>query len=97
VDPLVQYAAIFLVVLLVVYQIVSVRFAVARIERKLAHLAAFLRIDTSNTPPLSERVRELARDPATRSEAIRRYSADTGLGLVEAKAVVDEYIASLES
>ena len=38
-DALLQYAIVFLVALLVAYQIVSVRFALARVERKLAHAA----------------------------------------------------------
>jgi cell division protein FtsL len=96
-DALLQYAIIFLVALLVAYQIVSVRFALARVERKIAHIAASLHIDTSTPPPLSERVQELARHPESKREAIRRYSADTGLGLVESAAVVEAYLSSLES
>jgi hypothetical protein len=95
-DPLLQYAILFLLVLLAAYQIVSVRFAVARIERKVAHIAAFLRIDTSRPPPLSERVQELARQPGRKLEAIRAYSADTGFGVVESAAAVEAYLASLE-
>jgi ribosomal protein L7/L12 len=94
-DSLLQYAIIFLVALLAAYQIVSVRFALARVERKIAHIAAFLHIDTSTNPPLSERVQELARQPGSKMAAIRRYSADTGLGLVESAAAVEAYLASL--
>ncbi|QJW93051.1 hypothetical protein FTUN_0551 [Frigoriglobus tundricola] len=93
-DPLFQYVVVFLVVLLVAYQIVAIRFSVARVERKVAHIAAFLRIDTSRAPPPSDRVKELARQPGGRIAAARAYSADTGLGIVESAAAVDDYLAS---
>ena len=96
-DPLLQYTLIFLVVLLVAYQIVSIRFALIRVERKITHIVAFLRIDTSQPPPLSDRVKELARQPGSKSAAIRMYSADTGLGFVESAAVIEAYLASTES
>jgi ribosomal protein L7/L12 len=95
-DPLLQYVIVFLVAVLVCYQVVAVRFAVARIERKVAHVAAFLRIDTSKPPPPSERVRDLARQPGRKIEAIRAYSADTGLGVVEAAAALEAHLASQE-
>ncbi len=93
-DPLFQYTLAFLVVLLVAYQIVAIRFSVARVERKVTHIAAFLRIDTSKPPPLSDRVKELARQPGNRIAAVRAYSADTGLGLVESAAAINDFLAS---
>jgi hypothetical protein len=96
-DPLIQLAIVFLAVLLVVYQIVVIRFSVARIERKLAHVAAFLHIDTSKSPPPSERVRDLARQPGRKLDAVRAYSGDTGLGVVESAAAIEAYLATLES
>ena len=96
-DPLAQYAIVFLLTALVAYQIVVVRFAVARIERTVAHIAAFLKLDTSKPPPLSESVKELARQPDGKFTAIHAYRAETGAGLAEAQAVVEEYLASLDS
>lgn len=39
--------------------------------------------------PPSDRVRELARDPARKIEAIKAYREETGAGLAEAKEAVE--------
>lgn len=51
-------------------------------------------VNTKTLPPLSERCKEAARDPARKIEAIKIYREETGLGLREAKAAVEAFIAS---
>ena len=43
-------------------------------------------------PPLSDRVKQLASEPATKIEAIKVYREETGAGLAEAKEVVEAFI-----
>jgi hypothetical protein len=43
------------------------------------------------TPPLSDRVKELASDPTKKIEAIKVYRAKTGTDLAQAKAAVDAF------
>jgi hypothetical protein len=54
---------------------------------------------TDRTPltmkPLSDRVKEIARDPARKIEAIKVHREETGAGLVEAKAAVEAYFRTL--
>lgn len=45
--------------------------------------------------PLSDRVKELARDPTRKIEAIKLYREETGEGLAEAKEAVEAYVRSL--
>jgi ribosomal protein L7/L12 len=42
--------------------------------------------------PLSERVRELAADPAKKIHAIKLYREETGAGLAEAKDAVEKWM-----
>ncbi|MBI1918362.1 MAG: ankyrin repeat domain-containing protein [Planctomycetes bacterium] len=46
-------------------------------------------------PPLSDRVKEIARDRYRKIEAIKVYREETGAGLAEAKEAVEAYINSL--
>jgi hypothetical protein len=43
------------------------------------------------TRPLSDRVKELAGDPARKIEAIKAYREETGAGLAEAKQAVEAF------
>jgi ribosomal protein L7/L12 len=52
-------------------------------------------IDATPGLPLSDRVKELARDPAKKIEAIKVYREETGASLAEAKDAVETYINSL--
>ena len=45
--------------------------------------------------PPSDRVKEIARDPARKIEAIKAYREETGAGLAEAKDAIEAYINSL--
>ena len=44
-------------------------------------------------PPLSDTVKQIARDPSRKIEAIKAYKDETGLGLADAKRAVEEYIS----
>lgn len=94
-DPndLAVWAIVFLGVLLVVWQVVTIRFTVAQTERKLDRLLAHLGVDPH--PPLSGRVKELARAGHT-TEAIKALRDETGAGLAEAEAAVESFQAAGE-
>lgn len=95
-NELLAYGIGFLGVLLVVYQVVAVRFALMRVEHKLNLVLAAMKLDPAAPPPLSARVKEAARDPGRKIEAVRLLREESGLGLAEAKAAVEAYIASLD-
>ncbi len=44
---------------------------------------------------LSDRVKEIARDPARKIEAIKLYREETGAGLLQSKEAVEAFIESL--
>lgn len=51
-------------------------------------------IDASMFPALSDRCREVARDPRRKIEAIKIYREETGLGLRDAKLAVEAFLAA---
>ncbi len=63
-----------------------------QLEHRLSLLLRHFNIDPAAGSPLSERVRELADDPARKIEAIKVYREETGAGLAEAKAAVEAYL-----
>ena len=63
-----------------------------RIERKLDALLGHLGVEADGRDVLSAQARAFA-DAGERVAAIRQHREDTGAGLAEAKAVVDEYLA----
>ena len=65
---------------------------VGRIERKLNALLRLHGADPTRGLPLSDRVKQLADDPARKIEAIKVYREETGEGLAEAKEAVEAYI-----
>ena len=67
-----------------------------RLEWKVDHLLRHLNIqvpDPMTSAGLSEAVRRLADDPATKIQAIRLHREQTGLGLKAAKDAVEAYCA----
>ena len=66
----------------------------ARVERKLNALLRHHGVDPTQGLPLSDRVKQLAGDPARKIEAIKVYRQETGVGLAEAKEAVEAYIHS---
>jgi hypothetical protein len=67
---------------------------IARIEHKLNLLLQHSGIDVLKGLPLSDRVKEIARDPARKIEAIKAYREETGAGLAEAKDAIEAFINS---
>ena len=65
---------------------------VGRLRRNVAAIARHLNVDLVQPPAVSDRVKELARDPGRKIEAIKQYREETGAGLAEAKRAVEEYI-----
>jgi hypothetical protein len=64
------------------------------IERKLNALLRHHGVDPTQGLPLSDRVKQLAADPARKIEAIKVYCEETGGGLAEAKEAVEAFINS---
>ena len=71
--------------------------SIARLRRDVALIARHLNVDLDQTPVLSDRVKELARDPRRKIEAIKQLRDETGAGLAEAKQLVEGYIRSLDT
>lgn len=65
-----------------------------RIERKLNLLIRHNGIDPLQGVPLSERVKQIADDPARKIEAIKLHRQETGASLNEAKDAVEAYVNS---
>ena len=68
---------------------------ITRIERKLNMLLRHNGIDFLQDLPLSDRVKQLAGDPARKIEAIKIYREETGAGLKEAKDAIEAFINNL--
>lgn len=66
----------------------------AAVQRRFDMLVQGLDLDLTERLKLSDRVKELAADPARKIEAIRTYREETGSDLATAKAAVELYIAS---
>jgi hypothetical protein len=65
------------------------------IERKLNALLQHHGVDpTQGGFPLSDRVKQLAADPARKIAAIKAYREETGAGLAEAKEAVESFIST---
>jgi hypothetical protein len=67
---------------------------IGRIERKLNLLIRHSGIDSLQGMPVSERVKQIASDPARKIEAIKVYREETGASLKEAKDAVEAFINS---
>jgi ribosomal protein L7/L12 len=77
---------------------VVVIFLYVKVVHMQRHVFLLLRhhnIDPTKPPQLSDRVKELARNPATKIEAIKVLREETGAGLAEAKWAVETYTHSL--
>jgi hypothetical protein len=67
-----------------------------RIECKLDALLKHQGITLPPGAKLSEEVQRLARDPAQRSNAVMLHRTETGLGLTEAKADIEDFIKTIQ-
>jgi sirohydrochlorin ferrochelatase len=86
-------ASVILVGVLVTWGILSrMQARLGRVESRLNLLLRQFNIDPAPGSLLSDRVRDLAEDPARKIEAIKVYCEETGAGLAEAKAAVESYI-----
>ena len=83
------------VVLMVIGSYMDTKARIARIEQKLNLLLRHSGVDMLRGLPLSDKVKETARDPARKINAIKVYRDETGAGLAEAKEAVEAYINSL--
>ncbi len=83
---------VFVGVLAIWLTVTQIRERLVRSERKLNALLRHFSIDPA--PGLSDRVRDLARDPMRKIEAIKVYREETGASLAEAKEAVEAFINS---
>ena len=78
-----------------VYLFTRLQARLQRTESKLDALLKHFELVPENYLTPSEQVIALAKNPATRIQAIKAYRQQTGLGLKEAKEVIDNLISSL--
>lgn len=83
------------IALMVLSAHLNTRSRIARIEHKVNLLLKANGIEVVKGLPLSDRVKEIARDPARKIEAIKTYREETGAGLADAKEAVEAHINSL--
>ena len=70
---------------------------IVELQRRVDSIARHIGLDSVIARELSERVKELARDPALKIQAIKAYREESGSGLAEAKDAVEAYIRSQNS
>jgi hypothetical protein len=73
----------------------AIRRDAARADRKLNLILKQMNIPFDEFA-LSDRVKELARDPNRKIESIKVYREETGAGLAEAKRAVEAFVHSLQ-
>jgi hypothetical protein len=73
----------------------AIRRDTARADRKLSLILKQMNIPF-DAFALSDRVKELARDPNRKIEAVKFYREETGAGLAEAKGAVEAFVHSLQ-
>jgi hypothetical protein len=83
---------VFVGVIAIWLTVTQIRERLVRAERNLNALLRHFSIDP--TPALSDRVKDLARDPMRKIEAINAYREETGASLAEAKEAVEAFINS---
>ena len=74
----------------------SIRRDLARVDRKLNLILKQMNITFDEFAEMSDRVKELARDPSRKIEAIKVYREETGARLAEAKEAVEAFMHSLQ-
>jgi ribosomal protein L7/L12 len=67
-----------------------------RIERKLDALMKHQGVTLPPQAGMSEEVQQMARDPHQKIAAIKLHGEQTGLGLAEAKADLDDFIKTIQ-
>jgi hypothetical protein len=66
-----------------------------RLEHKLNLLLQHQGVDVLEGITLSDRVKDLARDPSRKIEAIKLYREETGVGLADAKSAIEAFTNGL--
>ncbi|HEY2786214.1 MAG TPA: ribosomal protein L7/L12 [Fimbriiglobus sp.] len=69
-----------------IFQLLS---KVGQLQRQMNLILKQLGIDPTKTPEISDRVKEIATDPSRKIEAIKLVRDETGVGLAEAKRIVE--------
>lgn len=75
------------------YQLIRLQERLGNAEAKLDALLRHFGVEWGKFSEPSDRVKELARDPSSRIEAIKAYREQTGVGLKEAVEVVDGLVS----
>jgi ribosomal protein L7/L12 len=78
-----------LLLLWVIWSTTNLERRLRGVERTTSALARHFNIDPTAEAPPSDRVKQLAADPARKIEAMRLYRQETGADLKTAKTVVD--------
>ena len=77
-------------------QVRSISRDVARVDRKVNLILKQMNITFDEFALLSDGVKELARDPTRKIEAIKVFREETGVGLREAKDTIEAFMHSLQ-
>ena len=94
-----EWYIVLLILLAVVFalqQLAGIRRSTENTEAMLGRLLAHHAIEWQKPSPPSEKVRALAPQPNAEIEAIRAYRQQTGLGLKEARGVIQSLRAKSE-
>jgi hypothetical protein len=82
--------------LVVILLVIATFLRVGQVENRLLRLMRHQGVDPNERLPLSDRVKEIARDPARKIEAIKLHREETGASLYDAKQDVEDYIRNLD-
>jgi len=82
-----------LLLLWICWSTVSLDRRMRAVEQSVAALLRHFNLNPSAFAPPSERVKELAADPARKIEAMRLYRQETGADLKTAQAMIDSLAA----
>lgn len=80
----------FLFSAMALFLIFQLHLKVGHLQRQLGLLLKRQGIDPTSGPEVSDHVIALARDPARKIDAIKALREETGVGLAEAKRVVED-------
>jgi ribosomal protein L7/L12 len=93
----VVYGLLSLVTVMTLVIVIQLYARVVHLQRHMFLLLRHHGIDPTKPPEVSDRVKELARDPARKIEAIKLMREETGADLAEAKGWVEEYARGTRS
>lgn len=79
--------AAFILAMFALFSVLLLHLRVGRLERQIDYSNQAVSFDTS---AISDRVKELAKSPANKIQAIKTLRNETGMGLADAKRVVEQ-------